>query len=129
MKEKFYIDEYSNFLWLIELPCEFPEGYCFSGGIPFAVKMKDWFNPIQSPDENANREFTLEGEQIQEQRKQIKDYILSKDYIEEGKRYVAITAYGDAIYICKGKSLYQKLSEEMKETQKKAYQEFLDSKK
>lgn len=88
------INEMNNFCRVFELPDEFPTGFCFGGGYPVTFKMIDWFNPIPSEklDKNVKWEDYISG---------IKEFMLEKQYIKHGKKYILITDFGEAIFISK----------------------------
>lgn len=43
---KYQVDGWNNFCRIFELPDQYPEKYCFSGGHPVTMVMVDWFNPV-----------------------------------------------------------------------------------
>jgi len=88
------INEMNNFCRVFELPDEFPTGFCFGGGYPVTFKMIDWFNPIPPIELNENTKWEdyISG---------IKEFILEKQYIKVGKKYLLITDFGEVLFLSK----------------------------
>ncbi len=44
---KFQVDMWNNFCRVFELPENYPQDFCFDGGLPVNFQMVDWFDPVQ----------------------------------------------------------------------------------
>lgn len=82
----------NNFCRVFELPTAYPEGYCFGGGKPVMMAMVDWFNPIPAEDirNNAVKPWP-------DYVPLLREFLLQKNYVKPGRRYVLITDFGEAL--------------------------------
>lgn len=81
----------NNFMRIFKLPTEYPEDFCFGGGIPVTFQMVDWFSPV--PDN------MIENFNIEKHRKMIRKFVKEKIYFTTGYKYLAIADYGDTFLI------------------------------
>lgn len=101
---KVIVNDINNFCRVFQLPSEFPEGFCFGGGLPTTFQMVDWFNPIPAFDDEFNFLLpkTLEGAELEASREMLKDFIRGKGYFNPLATFLIITDYGDAFLVGKG---------------------------
>lgn len=107
---KYTVTGFNNFCRVFEPPDKFPSDFCFGGGIPVAMAMVDWFNPIpnlpnwaiskEKYDELVaqnhfnnlpDHERVMEGDEIQEF---LTDFLRKKQYVKEGKKYLVLFNFG-----------------------------------
>jgi hypothetical protein len=89
-----HVSQATNFCRVFELPApeEFPEDYCFGGGIPVEIKMVDWFNPCDFRDSG--------GLETWEQAKRLlPKFIQQKTYFKPGRRYLVLTDFNETLLI------------------------------
>ena len=95
---KFELTHHNNFLRVFQLPTSYPDEFCFGGGLNITFKMVDWFNPLATLDFYETPKI-LEGEELEDLRRLLKNFISKKLYIVPGHKYLAITDYGDSFII------------------------------
>lgn len=84
----------NNFARVFELPEQYPQVFCFSGGPMVPMRMVDWFNPW--PTDN----YTEDGELPQtwdEVKQMLRPFLMAKNYIIPGRRYILITDFGESM--------------------------------
>lgn len=112
MTEKTYeVDPWNNFCRVIELPLEFPDGYCFGGGIQFEAKLVDWFNPVQMSLPGISKEewvakfggYEKKTVTMTEMEETLVPFLKAKVYSKPGMDYIVIFNFGGAIRFSGGK--------------------------
>ena len=86
------ITQDTNFCRIFEIPMEYPEGFCFGGGISVQFKMVDWFNPIPQED-IVNDKLKPWNEYIP----MLWDFLSKKTYVKNGRQYLLITNFGECL--------------------------------
>lgn len=81
----------NNFCRVFELPDNYPNEYCFGGGVPVYFKMVDWFNPI--PPEHIEDKILKWEEYIP----MLKDFLVLKNYVHPGKKYLLLTDFNESM--------------------------------
>lgn len=82
-----------NFCRVFEIPEEYPEGFCFSGGKKVEFLMVDWFNPLPT--------IYFDGVWSDELKNKLISFLKEKRYVKKGKRYVCITDFNESFIIKK----------------------------
>lgn len=82
----------TNFCRVFVLPSEFPNQYCFGGGVLVGMRMVDWFNPW--PKELSTGE--LVDKKWEEVKSELTEWLLRKVYIRPGVQYLVLTDFGEA---------------------------------
>ena len=85
------IQEKLNFCRVFEIPDNYPNEYCFGGGIPVEFKMVDWFNPIPVEDFWNNK-----IKKWKDYEPMIQEFLLKKNYIKSNDKYLVITAFDES---------------------------------
>jgi len=102
---KYKVDGWNNFCRVFEIPEEFPNEYCFGGGIHCDFVMKDWFSPvfdlllINVPKEEYQKhvdEYLYKEVDFEELEKTIVDFVKVKKYITKGRKYLILYSFGAA---------------------------------
>jgi hypothetical protein len=90
------VSQATNFCRVFELPApeEFPEDYCFGGGIPVMIKMVDWFHPVDRGCVTSFGPRTWE-----EAKKMLPNYIRGKTYFNPARRYLILTDFNETLLI------------------------------
>lgn len=97
----YYVDGWTNFCRVFELPDEFSPEYCTGGGIPTTFLMVDWFQPVTSIGIPAmpkktwiahfgnlkGMEGMINGDSLSEE---LEVFLINKNYVKPGKMYVVI---------------------------------------
>jgi len=84
------ITEENNFCRIFELPSEYPQRFCFGGGIDTTFKMVDWFNPIPVQDIWDDNVKTWD-----EYKPLILEWLTDKVYLKPNKKYLMITNFNE----------------------------------
>jgi hypothetical protein len=104
----FTIHADTNFLRLFELPEQYPQGFCFSGGKPTTFVLIDWFNPFFPQDGLWNGPKTLTHDERNDLVAALTEFIKCKWYMKAGRKYLAMTDYNDAFIIEGGPNEHRK---------------------
>jgi len=107
--DSFHVTGWTNFCRVFELPDEkeYPKGYCFGGGIPVQMIMVDWFNPVEGVGQpGVSKEVwiekfkNLDGMErtitMKELKESLKPFLLKKNYVKMGKKYLVLCNFGAA---------------------------------
>lgn len=103
---KYKVDGWNNFCRIFELPENYPEEYCFGGGVPVVFQMIDWFNPVPDIGQPAVTKEVWRKEvgkikikkiTIDELQELLVPWLLEKQYIKHGKDYLILFDFGAAI--------------------------------
>ena len=86
--------EQDNFCRVFELPDHYPEGFCFGGGRPVTMLMVDWFNPWPNSMIMNESELPKNWSECSEM---LKEFLLGKQYLKAGKKYILITDFGESM--------------------------------
>ena len=102
----FKIDGWNNFCRVFEIPEQYPEEFCFGGGINVNFKMVDWFNPIPGISQPAVSKATWEKEvgkieiktfSYDDIYQMLVPWLQKKQYIKSGVKYLILCDFGVAI--------------------------------
>jgi len=76
------------FCRVFELPIQYPSGFCHGGGRPVSLLMVDWFNlwVDHHPQPISQRDWELLQPKLE-------PFILQKNYINPGMRYLVLTDF------------------------------------
>ena len=97
----YYVDGWTNFCRVFELPDSFSSDFCMGGGIPTTFIMVDWFCPVQGIGQPTvskkewiahfgdlkDMEDMINGDSLREQ---LAVFLRKKNYVKPGKMYVVI---------------------------------------
>lgn len=83
----------NNFGRVFELPEEYPNGFCFGGGLPVEFQMVDWFNPWPPDYADPSKLADMEWDEFREK---LTGFLLAKNYVKPGRKYLLITDFGAA---------------------------------
>jgi hypothetical protein len=77
--------ESENFCRVFELPNNYPEDFCFNGGVPVTFKMVDWFEPVP---------LQMQDKTWEEIETKLKEFLRCKVYVKPNRKYILITDFG-----------------------------------
>lgn len=102
----FIVDGWNNFCRVFELPTQYPNDFCFGGGISVNFQMVDWFYPVSNlPNPAVSKAVWLKevGKiktteiTTEELNKKLIPFLLKKQYIKKGREYLVLCDFGAAI--------------------------------
>lgn len=82
-----------NFCRVFELPNIVPQGFCFHGGLPTTMLMVDWFDPWPTDGPGGELQDSTWDEVVS----LLRPFLLEKQYVRPGRRYILITDFGEAM--------------------------------
>lgn len=102
---EYTVDGWNNFCRVFELPKEFPNDFCFGGGIPVRMKMVDWFQPCILPTPAVSKEIwikeigEIETQTVTEDtlKEKLLPWLKSKIYVRRHFKYLVIFDFGCSI--------------------------------
>ena len=86
-----WLNRSDSFVWVFEIPQEFPGGFCFNDPIPVNFGMVDWFGLSQYEESPIWTEW---GKDAQDQ---VRDHISKRQYAKNGKPLLVITSFGKTL--------------------------------
>lgn len=92
---EFRITSDNDFIRIFVVPKKFPTGYCFDGPKPVDFPMIDWFQVFSM----TSLPIMIGGEQYEEKKKEIIEYVKTKPYYHDIVSYLILTDWGDAFLL------------------------------
>lgn len=101
----FQVHSWNNFCRVFRLPDEYPEGFCFGGGLITSFTMVDWFYPVEDISQAAismvkwDEKFgdhEIKEVSLIDLMKTLVPFLRKKTYFDETATYLVICAFGAA---------------------------------
>lgn len=89
---KLNIAPLKNFARIYQLPLEkeYPEGFCWGGGLDVTMKMIDFFNPVPSVSSMPEvKDWTIE-----DLKSKLIGFLTKKKYLDKSRRYLFVSEFG-----------------------------------
>jgi len=92
---EYEITEKNNFLMVFKLPKEYPNEFCFGGGIPVEFTIVDWFCPIPNDENRALFiPMTMDNNDTDDFIESMQEFIATKNYHDRKSDYLVICNFG-----------------------------------